>query len=283
LCTPLPFAEPDNLTYVWTQYLPASGFDIDKFDLSGPEYLDYAESTQALESMGAFMRGSRSLTGETMASRFWPGESVIGKRFGYQMEDSMPWMTIVGLVPDRVNSVVKEERYPHVYVPESQAGISTYLVPRSLGIAVRAGPSVEGLVPGMRAAVSDFDSDLPLYQMRTMEDIVSASFAGPRIMTNLLGVFALIALVLAGVGICGVISYSVAGRTKEIGVRAALGAERSEITRMILGEGARPLVAGVTCGVVGAWLATRLLEQMLWVKATDPRTFVLLAVGMAAS
>jgi len=256
---------------------------------------DYFETygIPVLEGRGLTSRDGRhdelvAVVSETMASRFWPGESVIGKRFGYQMEDSMPWMTIVGLVRDRVNSVVNEERYPHVYVPESQAGISTYFVPRSFGIVVRAGPSVEGLVPGMRAAVSDFDSDLPLYQMRTMEDIVSASFAGPRIMTNLLGIFALIALVLAGVGIYGVISYSVAGRTKEIGVRAALGAERGEITRMILGEGARPLVAGVTCGVVGAWLATRLLEQMLWVEATDPLTFVLLAgvllaVGMAAN
>ena len=213
---------------------------------------------------------------------------MIGKRFGYQMEGSVPWMTIVGLVPDPVTSRVNEERYPHVYVPESQAGISTYYVPRSLAIAVRTGQNLESLVPGMRAAVADFDSDLPLYRVRTMEAIVSASFSGPRIMSNLLGVFALIALGLAAVGIYGVISYSVAGRTKEIGVRVALGAERGEITRMILAEGGRPVVAGVTVGIAGAWLATSLLERMLWVEATDPLTFVvlpgvLLAIGLVAS
>jgi ABC-type antimicrobial peptide transport system permease subunit len=121
-----------------------------------------------------------------------------------------------------------------------------------------------------------------------MEDIVSDSFSSPRVMTNLLGVFALIALVLAGVGIYGVISYSVAGRTREIGVRVALGAERGEITSMILREGARPVVAGVAIGLAGAWYATKLLQQMLWVEATDLLSFTLLpvtllGVGMLAS
>jgi ABC-type antimicrobial peptide transport system permease subunit len=121
-----------------------------------------------------------------------------------------------------------------------------------------------------------------------MEDIVSDSFSSPRVMTNLLGVFALIASVLAGVGIYGVISYSVAGRTREIGVRVALGAERGEITSMILREGARPVVAGVAIGLAGAWYATKLLQQMLWVEATDLLSFTLLpvtllGVGMLAS
>lgn len=258
-------------------------------------------ATDYFETFGIPILEGRSLTpqdgrrdemvavvSETMASRFWPGESVIGKRFGYQMQDSVPWITIVGLVPDPVTSQVTDEPYPHVYVPQSQSGISTYFVPRSLGIAVRTGLEPESLVPGMRAAVAEFDRDLPLYQLKTMEDIVSDSFSSSRIMTNLLGVFAVIALILAGVGIYGVISYSVAGRTREIGVRIALGAERAEITRMILGEGARPVVAGITIGIAAAWFATRLLEKMSWVESTDLLSFTLLpltllGIGMLAS
>lgn len=134
---------------------------------------------------------------------------------------------------------------------------------------------MEGIVSIVGAVVREFDADLPLHQVATMEDVVAESFAGSRVMANLLGVFALIALVLAGVGIYGVISYSVAGRTREIGVRVVLGAERSGITRMILGEGARPVLAGVTIGLAGAWYSTRLVESMLFdVQATDPLTFL---------
>ena len=227
---------------------------------------------------------------ESMAARYWPGESAVGKRFGYEMaEDSVPWMTIVGLVPDPVTSNLAADPYPYVYTPDSQSGISTYYVPRSLQVAVRAGLGADAMLPAVRRTVANFDSDLPLYQVSTMEDIVSASFAGPRVTTNLLGVFATIALLLAAIGIYGVISYSVAGRTREIGVRIALGAESREITRMILGEGARPVFAGVAIGLAGAWFSTRLVEAMLLeVEKTDPLTFsalpaLILIVGIAAS
>ncbi|NIQ56887.1 MAG: hypothetical protein GWM92_06720, partial [Gemmatimonadetes bacterium] len=97
--------------------------------------------------------------------------------------------------------------------------------------------------------MASFDPDVPLYAVSTMEDVVAASFAGPRITTTLLGSFAVIALVLAAVGVYGVISYSVAGRTREIGVRMALGAERAAITRLVLVEGAWPVLAGVAVGL----------------------------------
>jgi putative ABC transport system permease protein len=156
-------------------------------------------------------------------------------------------------------------------------------------VAVRGATSAESVLPGIRQAMTDFDPDLPLYQVSTMDDIVAASFAGPRVMTNLLGLFAVVALMLAAVGVYGVISYSVAGRTREIGVRVALGAERSEITRLILGEGVRPVVLGVVVGLAGAWFSTRLVESMLYdVEPTDPLTFstipiVLLVVGVVAT
>jgi predicted permease len=236
-----------------------------------------------------------AVASESMAARYWPGESVIGKRFGYAMQDEstgttvVPWITIVGLVPDPVTSSVDQAPYPHVYVPQAQAGVSTYGVPRSLRIAVRSGIEAGSLLPGVRAAVADLDRNLPLSEVTTMETVVAESLSGPRIMANLLGTFAAIALVLAVVGIYGVISYSVAGRTREIGVRVALGAEGGTITRMILLEGAGPVVAGIVIGLAGAWLASRLVESMLFgVEPTDPATFALLplavlAVGMLAS
>jgi ABC-type antimicrobial peptide transport system permease subunit len=162
-------------------------------------------------------------------------------------------------------------------------------MPRSLQVAVRGGIPVAGLVSAVRATVAQLDPDLPLYQVTTMQETVEDSYAGQRVTTNLLGVFALIALVLAAVGIYGVISYSVAGRTREIGVRVALGAERASINRMILVEGSQPVVLGIAIGLVGAWFSTRLVESMLFgVEATDPLTFsllpvALLAVGLTAS
>jgi predicted permease len=236
-----------------------------------------------------------AVASESMAARYWPGESVIGKRFGYAMQDEstgttvVPWITIVGLVPDPVTSSVDQAPYPHVYVPQAQAGVSTYGVPRSLRIAVRSGIGAGSLLPGVRAAVADLDRNLPLSEVTTMESVVAESLSGPRIMANLLGTFAAIALVLAVVGIYGVISYSVAGRTREIGVRVALGAEGGTITRMILLEGSGPVVVGIVIGLGGAWLASRLVESMLFgVGPTDLATFSLLplavlAVGMLAS
>ncbi|NNL30983.1 MAG: FtsX-like permease family protein, partial [Gemmatimonadetes bacterium] len=230
------------------------------------------------------------IVSESMARRYWPGESVIGRRMGYEMaEDSVPWMTVVGLVPDPVTGSLDREPYPHVYVPHAQGGISTYFLPSTMQIALRTTVEPESVVPSVRSRIADFDADLPLYAVSTMTDVMAASYAGPRVTTNLLGAFGVIALVLAAVGIYGVISYSVAGRTREIGVRVALGAERREITRLILGEGIRPVAVGVAVGLALAWFATRLVEAMLYqVEPTDPATFVtvpllLMAVGFAAS
>ena len=222
-----------------------------------------------------------AIVSETLVERYWPGQDVLGKRIGYQMDDGVPWMTIVGVVPDPVASSLDQEPYQHVYVPQAQAERSTYGVARTLRVAVRAAVPVERIIPSLRATVAEFDPNLPLYELATMEQTVRDSYAGPRVTTTLLGIFALIALVLAAVGIYGVIAYSVAGRTREIGVRVALGAERSEINRMILTEGSRPVVLGIAIGLVGAWYATRLVESMLFgVRATDPLTFSVLPLGL---
>ena len=221
---------------------------------------------------------------------YWPGENPIGKRWGYGRDDEeTPWITVVGVARDQRFTGLDEESYPFVWVPEAQAGVSTFFWPRTLTLAVRTGSDPSALVPAVREAVRQFDPDLPLYRLSTMDDAVSVTLAEPRLATSLLGTFALLALLLAAVGIYGVISYSVAGRTREIGVRVALGAGRGEVMGMILREGAKPVVVGVLLGLGGAWFATRLVESMLFgVEPTDTATFVavplpLLAVGVVAS
>jgi predicted permease len=231
-----------------------------------------------------------AVVSEAFEDVYWPGESAVGQRFGYgPSQDSVPWITVVGVAPDQRRQGLDDDPYPFVWIPQLQALASTASTPRSLRIAVRTGTDPEALTPAVREAVYAFDADLPLHAVATMEDAVSDTLARPRLATNLLGTFALIALVLAAVGIYGVIAYSVAGRTREIGVRMALGAGRGEVVRMILDEGARPVIAGVVVGVAGAWFATELVGALLYgVAPRDPLTFtvlplVLLAIGVAAS
>jgi len=233
---------------------------------------------------------SVGVVSQTMAATYWPGQDPIGKRWGYaQNEDSTTWITVVGVARDPVRSSLAEEPYPFVWVPAAQSGASTYGWFRTMRVAVRTGNAPNSVVAGVREAVHDFDPNLPLYRLRTMEDEVGDTLARPRLTTHLLGLFAALALLLASVGIYGVISYSVAGRTREIGIRVALGARRGEVVRMILAEGARPLALGIGLGLVGAWFATRLVGAMLYeVAPRDPQTFVLiplalLAVGTLAS
>lgn len=227
---------------------------------------------------------------ETFARTYWPGESPVGKRWGYQRgEDEFTSITVVGVARDQVTIALDREPYPFVWIPEAQAALATYYWPRTMTIAVRTGVDPTSLATGVRAAVADFDPDLPLYQLRTMDDAVANLMAGPRMATSLLGSFALLALLLAAVGIYGVIAYSVAGRTREIGVRIALGASRGEVMAMVLREGAAPVVVGVFVGLGGAWAATRLVESMLFgVESTDAATFttvplVLLTIGVLSS
>jgi putative ABC transport system permease protein len=145
------------------------------------------------------------------------------------------------------------------------------------------------MVTQLRRAVAELDPNMPLTNLRTMDDLVSSVTAGPRFTSSFLGTSGLLALVLAMVGVYGVVSYSVARRTREIGVRVALGARRGQVVRLMVREGVRPALLGVGLGVLIAVFATDLLEGMLFqVSTTDPVTFVtlpllLLSVAVLAS
>jgi ABC-type antimicrobial peptide transport system permease subunit len=145
----------------------------------------------------------------------------------------------------------------------------------------RAGVDVATTVATLRSALHAIDPALSLYNVQTMESIVDQSTAQPRLNIALLGVFASAALLLATLGIYGVVSYSVTQRRQEIGVRMTLGAQSSDIMRLVLGEGTGLAIVGVAIGVVAALLATRLVQSMLFeIGAADPLTFVVVAAGL---
>jgi putative ABC transport system permease protein len=143
--------------------------------------------------------------------------------------------------------------------------------------------SEAALMGTFRRAVNEIDKDVPVYRMRTLPDYLSQSIAQPRLNAMLVGLFALIALLLAAAGIFGVMSYSVTQRTQEIGIRLALGAQRYDVLRLIIGQGMRFVVAGVVLGLIGVFICTRLLQSLLFgVGATDLRTMLAVTLILTA-
>jgi putative ABC transport system permease protein len=221
-----------------------------------------------------------AIINESLARKGWPNQDPVGKRFG----DGNPahWMTVVGVIKDLRQSSLAEEADLEAYMPYPQTPGPT------MALVVRSGGNPERLAPAIRIAVRELDKDLPLAEVGLLADSVSQSTRSRRFSTWVLSGFAVLALLLAAVGIYGVISYSVSRRTHEIGVRMALGAERGRIAAMVAGRALLLAGIGVVAGVCGALALTRLLRSMLFgVSTTDPAAFAgaslfLLAVAATA-
>jgi putative ABC transport system permease protein len=221
---------------------------------------------------------------ETMAARYWPGETAIGKRF-HMNTDDRPWMTIVGIVRTVRHNAVIEPPRAEMYIPHAQLPIEVGSAPRAMTLAVKTSADPLAMVGVVRAAVADLDPNLPISGVRTLEGVTAAALAQPRFTTFLLGLFALLAIVLAAIGIYGTISLLVAERAQEIGIRMALGAERRTILGMVLGHGLALVAVGLALGLAGAMLFRNVLANVLYgVSTLDPLTFVLvpLALGCVA-
>jgi len=210
---------------------------------------------------------------ERLAREYWPNQSPLGKRIRFSPpESNEPWSAIVGVVGNVKNESLSLTQSKSVYLPHSQFSIG------GMALAVRAAASPESLVRAIRDQVKKMDPNLPLTQILTMTDVVSLSIYRPRLIVSLFGVFAGVALLLASVGIYGVMSYSVAQRTHEIGVRMALGAQRGDVLRLIVAQGMNLIVVGAAIGLAGALAFTRLIQSLLFeVTTTDPVTFGLVA------
>ena len=212
---------------------------------------------------------------ETTARRLWPGEDALGKRIKPGGLDSPdPWMEVVGVVNDVRQFDLATEPRLQMYLPYVQF---EWFVPRQLVIKTDVEPS--SLAAAVRGAVWGVDKEQPVSDIRTMEEVLSESIARQRFSTMLLGIFAAVALALAAVGIYGVMSYAVANRTREIGIRMALGAQAGSVLRLIVAQGLKLVSAGVLLGLVGSLLLTRLMSSLLFgVSPTDPLTLVTISL-----
>jgi predicted permease len=214
-----------------------------------------------------------ALINQAMATRYWGDENPVGKRFkiGGSRQTDRPWLTVVAVVGDVRQAGLHSDSLPELYSPLAQAH-QGFVRPRVLFIRTSNDPL--NLIAAVKSEIWAVDKDQPINAVQTMEEVVARSLAPRRFNLWLLGVFAALALVLASVGIYGVISYAVSQRTREIGMRIALGAQPRDILRLVVGQGFGLTLGGVGIGLVAAFALTRWLESLLFnVSPTDPLTF----------
>jgi predicted permease len=213
---------------------------------------------------------------QTLARRYWPEENPLGQHLKFGFGAGIQWVTIVGVVGDIKSDGFDAPSVPHIYVPLGQ------FAPVNAVVFLRSRGNVEHLGDAVRQEVEKVDPNVPVHSISSMDDIISRSVADRRFAFELLGIFAGVALLLAAIGIYGVMSYSFSQRTHEVGIRIALGAQRLDILRMALGEGMRIVLIGLASGLLGAALLTRFFQSMLFnVAPTDPITFASVSVILA--
>jgi putative ABC transport system permease protein len=215
-----------------------------------------------------------AIVSRSLASLYWPGQNAIGKRLKPQMPGG-DWCTVIGVAADvrhwtaDVTDVEPTAYYPYTQIPESFLP----LLEGSMTVAIRS-QNATTLLPAVRRAVGDVDKTVPLYQVQTLEQMVANAGSLRRFDMWLIGAFAGVALILAAVGIYGVMAYSVSHRTREIGIRIALGAQQESVLRLIMRQGAKLALTGVLIGIVGALGLTQLMASLLYgVSARDWATF----------
>jgi len=224
-----------------------------------------------------------AIVNQTMARTFWGNQSPIGRRVRPHFRD--PWCTVIGVVTDVKNAGLEKPTGTELFLPLNQVKDQALGMERTLFIGVRSEGNPSAAMNAVRRVVNELDPTLPLANVRSMEDVMSAAQSRPRFLTLLLTLFSSVALILAAVGIYGVISYSVAQRTREFGVRIALGAQPADLLGIVLRRGMLLAGIGVLTGLAGAFWLTRFLSSLLFgVTPTDPVTFgtiPLLLVGVA--
>ncbi len=228
---------------------------------------------------------------EALAHRYWPDHDPIGQRIKWGISQARtPWLTIVGVVGNvrqaSVSVPVMAQAYtPYVQEPDEHIEHSFRDDLRSLSLVVRSEGSTEAVVSEIRGRVNRLDPALPMYNVETINQLIDRTVRPEQFNTLLMGLFAILALALAAIGIYGVVSYSVRARTHEIGVRMALGAQRSDVVSLVVDQGMTLALVGAGIGIAGALGLTRFLSSLLYgVKPTDPLTFVsvsLILIGVA--
>jgi predicted permease len=219
----------------------------------------------------------RFIVNQTFARKYFPGEEPLGKTINAEMERKNPFGEIVGVVGDVKEGALDKDPSPTVYYNHA------HLIYSAMVFVVRTEGDPLALAEPARRVIRDLDALLPVADVQTMDAIVRETFARQRFSAVLLAGFSLVSLLLAAIGIYGVLAYSVTERTREIGVRVALGAEPSRILSLVLATGARLVLAGTVAGMAGAMALTGLLKTMLFgVGTRDAATFVAVPLVLAA-
>lgn len=209
---------------------------------------------------------------QTMAQRFWPNENPVGKRIGFGGQ-APQWREIIGVVADVRHFGLSSDARPTVYFSDRQQAA------RFMTLVLRTNGDPLNLVDSVRSQVQALDNNLAISNVQSLEQIVSNSIAVPRFVMLLFGSFAAVAMLLAGLGIYGVMAYSVAQRTQEIGIRLALGAQSRDVLRMVLTQGMTLAVIGIALGLAASFGLTRLMSNLLFgISPTDPLTFAVITV-----
>jgi putative ABC transport system permease protein len=221
--------------------------------------------------------GNFVIVNETLARRFFPQQDAVGKRIFHHGPQREPMaFPIIGVVADIKDTGLDSPVEPEIYFPD---------VGREAVLLVRTSVEPLSLAAAVRRTVLSLDSTLPLPQARSVEGMLSATFARRRLTTSLLSGFGLLALALAAIGIYGVVAYAVTQRTQELGIRRALGAPTSDILKRVFGRGLAPVLLGVALGLIGVfalskWLTSLTAGLLFEVRATDPLTFILVAPSL---
>jgi putative ABC transport system permease protein len=218
------------------------------------------------------------IVNQAFAKKFWPNDDALGKRIVMGgMSNNPKWITIVGIVGDLRHFGLEVDPKPEMYRPFAQSAYFTTIY------VVRSNEDPRTLIPAIRREIQAIDPAVPLANVRTFEDVIADSVAPRRLSVVLLGVFAAVAVLLASVGIYGVIAYLVVQRTHEMGVRMALGAQRGDVLRLVVVHALKLVGIGTVVGLVLAFLSTRALSALLYsVAAFDPTTFIFVTIALAA-
>lgn len=217
---------------------------------------------------------------ETMARKHFPEQNAVGKRLRLG-DEANPWLEVVGVVADSKSSGLESTSRPGLYIPyqQRQGTLVESLVGRRMTLIVRTVAEPSQSVAALRQVLRELEPNQAVTDVQPLTQILAESVAPQRFRTVLLGLFALVAVLLAGLGIYGVMNYTVSQRTREIGIRVALGAETNDVLRLVLRQGLILALAGVALGVAASLALTRLMKTLLFgVSATDPLTFVAVAL-----
>ena len=264
--------QDSNIRVVTPDYLRTMGIPLRR-----GRYFEDRDGVQSLQV---------AVINEAMARKFWPTEDALGKRFKIGSDRSnVPWLTIVGIVGDVRQMGLEIPGRQEMYIPLRQSE-QAWAIPNEMAIRTTVEPM--SLAGAVRRQIRAVDPEQPVSDLQPMEEIVETEISQRRMQMLLLGAFAALAVLLASLGIYGVLAYAVTQRTPEIGVRMALGARQADVVRMVVGQGMGLALLGVAIGMVASFVLSRLMASLLFgVSVRDPLTFfavtlLLLAVALAA-